>query len=159
MNSKVMRTHHEGIRIQGYKGTTGTISGRVSRVVVSFRQTSRKQYRDGISESKQAFGGSNACVRQSFGSQIQGIQVSYSRSHKELFACFNQEPEMSSGRKPNALYIVDENLPVNLIPTPEPSVEFDKRREEVQDMIVRILLSGKKRGRPSAKEECNEEAA
>lgn len=66
---------------------------------------------------------------------------------------------MSAGRKPNPFYIVDSSLPVNLIPTPEPSDEFQKRREEVQDMIVRILLTGKKRGRPSKKEEYIENAA
>lgn len=66
---------------------------------------------------------------------------------------------MSTGRKPNPFYIVDANIPVNLIPTPESSDEFQKRRDEVQDMIVRILLTGKKRGRPSKKEEYNENAA
>lgn len=66
---------------------------------------------------------------------------------------------MSTGRKPNPFYIVDVDLPVNLIPTPESSDEFQKRREEVQDIIVRVLLAGKKRGRPSKKEEYNEDAA
>ncbi len=66
---------------------------------------------------------------------------------------------MSSGRKPNPLYMVNENIPVNLIATPEPSIDFQKRREEVQEMIVRILMSGKKRGRPLKKEENNEIAA
>jgi hypothetical protein len=66
---------------------------------------------------------------------------------------------MTMGRKPNSLYVVDENLPVNFIGTPEASVDFQKRRESVEDMIVRILLTGKKRGRPSLKEHQDEKAA
>lgn len=66
---------------------------------------------------------------------------------------------MTTGRKPNSLYVVDENLRVNFIGTPEPSVDFQKRRESVEDMIVRILLTGKKLGRPSRKEFQDEKAA
>ncbi len=66
---------------------------------------------------------------------------------------------MSGGRPPNPRYEVSANLVVRFIGTPEPADDFQKRREEVQNMMVRILLNGKKQGRPRHKEEADEIAA
>lgn len=159
MNLENMRTQHDWIRIQSDKGKARLISGRVGGVAMSFREASCQQYRNWISESKQTFGSLDARVRQPFGCQIQGIEITYSQAFRWCFEGLQAEQAMSAGRKPNPFYIVDPSLPVNLIPRPESSDEFQKRREEVQDMIVRILLTGKKRGRPSKKEEYIENAA
>lgn len=159
MNFENMRTQHDWIRIQGDKRKARPISGRVGGIVMPFWKAGCQQYRNWISEPKQTFGGLDACIRRSFGYQIQGIEITYSQAFRWRFEGLKAEQAMSAGRKPNPFYLVDSSLPVNLIPTPEPSDEFQKRREEVQDMIVRILLTGKKRGRPSKKEEYIENAA
>ncbi len=159
MNFKSMRTRHERNKIQSNKGTSRSFSGRTGCIAMSFWKAGCQQYRNGVSESGETFGSLNARFRKHFGNQIQGIEVAHTQAFRWRPEGNQTEQEMSVGRKPNPFYIVDEDLPVNLIATPEPSEEFQKRRDEVQDMIVRILLTGKKRGRPSKKEEYNEDAA
>jgi hypothetical protein len=66
---------------------------------------------------------------------------------------------MKRGRRPNPEYDVPEDLKVILCPVPESHAEFQKRKNEVQTMIAKIILLGKKRGRPSYKEETYEEVA
>lgn len=41
----------------------------------------------------------------------------------------------------------------------EKTEEFEKRTQEVQEMLIKIILLARKRGRPSTKEEAYEEAA
>ena len=159
MNFKAMRMQHERIKIQSNKGKSRSFSGRTGGIAMSFWKAGCQQYRNGISESGETFSSLNARFRKPFGNQIQGIEVAYTQAFRWRHEGIQTEQEMSVGRKPNPFFILDENLPVNLIATPEPSEEFQKRRDEVQDMIVRILLTGKKRGRPSKKEEYNENAA
>lgn len=66
---------------------------------------------------------------------------------------------MSAGRKANPLYVVSENIPVIFHPIPESTTEFQKRREEVQELIAQMILLGRKKGRPSKQEVLHEEAA
>ena len=44
-------------------------------------------------------------------------------------------------------------------PVAESSEAFQKRRDEVQSIMIRMILLGRKKGRPSAKEEEYEKAA
>lgn len=60
-------------------------------------------------------------------------------------------------------YAHTEEIPENLVmlfrPLPEPSSEFVKRKEEVQEMMAQMILFGRKKGRPSQKEGLYEKAA
>ncbi len=66
---------------------------------------------------------------------------------------------MKRGRKPNPLFTVPEGIAVILHPVPEPAAEFQKRTKEVQEMLAKIMLLSKKRGRPSTKEDEYEKVA
>lgn len=66
---------------------------------------------------------------------------------------------MSAGRKPNPQYIISQDIPIIFRPLPEPSIAFQKRKEEVQELIAQMILLGRKKGRPSRKEDLHEEAA
>jgi hypothetical protein len=52
-----------------------------------------------------------------------------------------------------------EGLNVTLVPVPEASAEFERRKAEVQTMIAKMIWMSKRRGRPVAKEDEYEEAA
>lgn len=61
------------------------------------------------------------------------------------------------GRKVN----IDSSESCRIIycPVAESSEAFQKRRDEVQSIMVRMILLGRKKGRPSTKEEEYEKAA
>ena len=48
---------------------------------------------------------------------------------------------------------------VELIPQPEHQGRFSKRTEEVHELLTKVILLARKRGRPSLKEEQEYEAA
>ncbi len=66
---------------------------------------------------------------------------------------------MMSKREYIPTEIISDDLAVYFFPVPESSVEFLKRKEEVQEMIAQMILLGRKKGRPSKKEDSHEEAA
>lgn len=56
-------------------------------------------------------------------------------------------------------FVVSTDIPVRLLEIPEATVEFRKRVELVQALILEMILKGRRRGRPTQKEEIHEEAA
>jgi hypothetical protein len=66
---------------------------------------------------------------------------------------------MMSKREYIPTEIISEDLTVYFFPVPESSLEFLKRKEEVQEMIAQMILLGRKKGRPPKEEEEHEEAA
>lgn len=63
------------------------------------------------------------------------------------------------GRRRKEAIVVNETTPFIYCPVKETAAEFEKRRMIVQKMIAKFVLQGNKRGRPSLKEEADEEAA
>lgn len=66
---------------------------------------------------------------------------------------------MKRTRKFDPPTIVDESLLVKIFPVVESSADFQKRENEIHQIIIRMIFLGQKRGRPVLKEDCNEEAA
>jgi len=66
---------------------------------------------------------------------------------------------MSSLVKQNSLDQVSEDICLIYCPTAEPTDLFQKRLCDVQSILVRMIMIGRKKGRPSSKEVSYEEAA
>lgn len=66
---------------------------------------------------------------------------------------------MSRGRRPDPLSLVADDIEVILIPKVESDAAFDERTQEVQEILKKVLLLARKKGRPSRKEEDYEQAA
>ncbi len=66
---------------------------------------------------------------------------------------------MSSSIQPNSLVEHSEDIRLIYRPTAEPTELFQKRFDDVQSILARMILIGRKKGRPSSKEVIYEEAA
>jgi hypothetical protein len=60
---------------------------------------------------------------------------------------------MAKTKKATEHLKIKKELQVNLIPVIESNIDFQERKEEVQDVISKILIQSHKRGRPSMKDE------
>lgn len=66
---------------------------------------------------------------------------------------------MSSLIQQNSLGDNSDEMRLIYFPTAEPTELFQKRLGDVQSILVRMILIGRKKGRPSSKEVIYEEAA
>lgn len=155
----VMRNKYERQRVSGYQRATWAHAGRASLFALPFGKAGYQQYRDGLPESESAHSGSHESLCKPFLVEVQRTSSTYFEALGGGFSDKQKAESMNRGRKADPLYMVNPDLPVHLIPTPEPASEFRQRRDEVQKIIVQILLLGKKRGRPAKREEIHEEAA
>lgn len=66
---------------------------------------------------------------------------------------------MSRGRRPDPLSLVSDDIEVVLIPKAESDALFEARTQQVQEILKKVLLLARKKGRPSRKEDEYEQAA
>lgn len=66
---------------------------------------------------------------------------------------------MSRGRRPDPSSLVADDIEVVLIPKVESDASFEERTQEVQEILKKVLLLARKKGRPSRKEDEYEQAA
>jgi hypothetical protein len=159
MYSLSMGKRYERKPIQGNKGATGSLSSRAFSSPGALWKAGYQQHRDRFQESKSIGGGTDAGVCRFAREALQRTQGFIAGNFKPAGWSSEQGKEMSSGRKPNPLYVVPVDIPVIFHPLPESAADFLKRKEELQELIARMILLGRKKGRPSTKEESYEEAA
>lgn len=154
-----MRKLHDREPIQSNQGKAGSFSGRAGHDFGAFWKAGRQQYRNWISEPKSSCDGFNGGLSRVTREAFQGTKrfIANAFESTKWFHIEGQEMRMKRDYFPSQL--IEENLPVHLHPVPELPADFLKRKEQVQQMIAKMILLGKKKGRPSQGEELYEEAA